>query len=431
MMTGAGYLKTFTPTELATVLRAVLRIGTLMLRSGAASFRTQDVMLRCAAVLGIERLEAYVTPTGIIASAYSGDEHRTQIVQAQGFGVDMNRVIALELLSRRLKSGTTAGEIMAQVDAIEAQGTLYSRRVVIWAVAVACGAFAVLLGGGLMEFLAATLGAGLGQWLRMGMIQRKFNPIPITAVCALVAAAIAYPFLLITGGFAPLIGISPAYTPSGVIAAVLLLVPGVPLVTAMLDMTRLDLVSGAARGLYAIMILVTIGTAMAIVLAVFGLSEEVLKVGSAPQPTLAYFALMGVLSFIATIGFAVLFNVPSNLLVWCGVVGMGGNLARLGLLLLHASPEAATYCAAVLIGLFGYFVSVRYQLPRLVFTVTGIITLIPGVTGFSVVELFLSGDVLGGVGSSVKALLLTGAIVAGLGTARILVDTDLRHIAHG
>ncbi|MFN7210790.1 MAG: threonine/serine exporter family protein, partial [Aggregatilineales bacterium] len=78
------HARTFTQTELAAALSAVLRIGVLVLRSGAASFRTQEVMARCAAALGIEQLEAYVTPTGIIASASSGGEHRTQIRQVRG-----------------------------------------------------------------------------------------------------------------------------------------------------------------------------------------------------------------------------------------------------------------------------------------------------------------------------------------------------------
>lgn len=40
--------RTSTQTELAAALRVVLRIGVLALRSGAASFRTQEVMVRCA-----------------------------------------------------------------------------------------------------------------------------------------------------------------------------------------------------------------------------------------------------------------------------------------------------------------------------------------------------------------------------------------------
>ncbi|PJF33730.1 MAG: hypothetical protein CUN49_17880 [Candidatus Thermofonsia Clade 1 bacterium] len=54
--------RTSTQTELAAALRVVLRIGLLALRSGAASFRTQEVMARCASALGVRHWDVHVTP---------------------------------------------------------------------------------------------------------------------------------------------------------------------------------------------------------------------------------------------------------------------------------------------------------------------------------------------------------------------------------
>jgi uncharacterized membrane protein YjjB (DUF3815 family) len=38
--------------------------------------------------------------------------------------------------------------------------------------------------------------------------------------------------------------------------------------------------------------------------------------------------LQGGMALLATVGFAVLFNVPPRLLAACGVVGVGGHLVR-------------------------------------------------------------------------------------------------------
>jgi len=138
--------------------------------------------------------------------------------------------------------------------------------------------------------------------------------------------------------------------------------------------------------------------------------------------------LQGGMALLATVGFAVLFNVPPRLLAACGVVGVGGHLVRYGLLQNGASPALAAYIGALFVGLFGYGISTRYKLPRLVFTVTGIITMIPGIPAYEVLLYFYEGDINGGLAAGIYATLITGAVAAGLSTARLLTDSDLRHV---
>jgi uncharacterized membrane protein YjjB (DUF3815 family) len=139
-------------------------------------------------------------------------------------------------------------------------------------------------------------------------------------------------------------------------------------------------------------------------------------------------ALQGSMALLATLGFAVLFNVPPRLLAACGAVGIGGHLVRYSLLQGGASPALAAYLGALFVGLFGYAISTRYKLPRLVFTVTGIITMIPGIPAYEVLLYFYKGDLNGGLAAGVHAALITGAVAAGLSTARLLTDSDLRHV---
>jgi uncharacterized membrane protein YjjB (DUF3815 family) len=138
--------------------------------------------------------------------------------------------------------------------------------------------------------------------------------------------------------------------------------------------------------------------------------------------------LQGGMALLATAGFAVLFNVPPRLLAACGVVGISGHLVRYSLLQGGASPALAAYIGALFVGLFGYGISTRYKLPRLVFTVTGIITMIPGIPAYEVLLYFYEGDINGGLAAGVYAVLITGAVAAGLSTARLLTDSDLRHV---
>jgi uncharacterized membrane protein YjjB (DUF3815 family) len=134
--------------------------------------------------------------------------------------------------------------------------------------------------------------------------------------------------------------------------------------------------------------------------------------------------LQGFLAFVVTVGFGVLFNVPRRVLFWTGIVGAAGHMLRYAMLRLGASNEAATAAGALSVGLLGYWQAVRYRLPRLVFTVVGIITMIPGIPAYEMLFLFSAGDVDGGVSNLVRVGLQVGAIAFGLGTARILTETE-------
>jgi uncharacterized membrane protein YjjP (DUF1212 family) len=256
--------------ELAAALHVLIHFGEALMRSGAPSFRTMLAIERMAAVLQVEKVEAMVIPTGILASVYSGDEHRTQLIRIHSLGVDMNKIYHLEDLSRTIQLGVTPAQLEARINAIQAMKPQYKRWQVSLVVGLACGSFSVLLGGGPFEFMAAFVAASIAQLVRVRMVLAGYNPIPITTIVAAISTLISStiiganaPWLLETG-----LSLRPS---AAIIASVLLCVPGVPLVAAIIDITRLDMISGAVRGLYAVVLLVSIALGMLTVLLFTGI----------------------------------------------------------------------------------------------------------------------------------------------------------------
>jgi uncharacterized membrane protein YjjP (DUF1212 family) len=393
-----------------------------MLRAGAASFRTEEVMERTATALGITRLEAYITPTGIIASAFAGDEQRTTVVKVRGLGVDMNRVVALELFSRRLPRHSQPEAVAIELEALEQVGLLYRRWQVILAAALAFGSFAVILGGGLAEFAVAFCGAGLTQSLRFALTARRFTLLATTTFAAALATLITSLLseLLLNNGVA----MEPPYA---IVAAVLLMVPGVPLVTAAIDLVHFDLVSGLARLAFTVLVLAATITGMLAVLVWTG--DDVLRVtvarnGQDMAATLGRIAFAAIAGF----GFSVLLNTPRRALAIIALLAAAGYSIRYVALMAGTGLEVATFIGTLCVGLLGYFAAVRFRWPRLVFTVTGSIIFVPGIPAFEVLVDFSRGDTPGGLASAVQAVLVTGALVAGLTIARGLTDFDWRHI---
>lgn len=254
--------------ELVEIMQAVMRVGVLMLKSGTVSFRVEQAMQRVAIGLGAERLDAYVTLTGITASIHCRNAHYTQIARVTGLGVDMSRLSAVEYLTLHLPETATPEAICHQLDKIEQAQPPYPPGLVIVAVSIACGAFALLSGGQWSDGLAASVSAGLGLGLRLRLQQRRLNSIAITVICSVVATLICY---LIIEGLAQLQVRSPL-PQAGFLAAVLFQVPGMLLVTASLDLVRLDLMSGVARVTYALIQLFSVAIGILIIMAFVDLS---------------------------------------------------------------------------------------------------------------------------------------------------------------
>ncbi|MBN1678750.1 MAG: threonine/serine exporter family protein [Anaerolineae bacterium] len=249
--------------ELNDLVDIMLDIGQLMLQSGAASFRAERTMALVGLALGAEQLEIYVTPTGMVATAICGAEQRTRTRRTGPSGVNMARIAALNSLSRYELDGATLASVRERVNVIKTQPRELPAWTTIPAVAAACGAFALILGGRAPEFLAAAAGAGLAQALRLWLHHVGMtNPFAATVLAAFGASLMAWGVDSLIAG---------KHIELAVIASVLLLVPGVPLVTSVIDLTNEDLVSGVTRGVLALVLALSIGIGVMLTLWITGL----------------------------------------------------------------------------------------------------------------------------------------------------------------
>ncbi len=249
--------------ELNELVDVLLSIGQAMLESGAASFRTEETLAAIGLGLGADRLEMWITPTGMVVTVFSAEEQRTRVGRVGPIGVNMAQIWAIDQLSRRVAhGGGTFESVRAELEAIRATPRELPNWVVIVTVGLACGAFCKNLGGGWPEFVAAAVGAGGAQWLKLMLHRLGVNFLMLTVVCALAASLVAWLVLQAIPGDTMTLGL---------IASVLLLVPGVLSITTVIDLTNYDLVSGVVRGVLALIIILSIGVGMVLTLWVTGM----------------------------------------------------------------------------------------------------------------------------------------------------------------
>ncbi len=120
---------------------------------------------------------------------------------------------------------------------------------------------------------------------------------------------------------------------------------------------------------------------------------------------------------IAAVGFAVLFNVPPRALPWTALAGAAGYSVRFLLVQLGFAIEWGTMAGAATVGFIGWFFARRQQMPRVVYTIAGIIPMVPGVFAF---QTLLSLFQIAEQGSASSPDLLLQANVNAIKTGLIL-----------
>lgn len=119
-------------------------------------------------------------------------------------------------------------------------------------------------------------------------------------------------------------------------------------------------------------------------------------------------------SFIATGAFGILFNAPKHTLVKCGLIGMGGWMIYFILVDNNNNPALATVAAATFVGILSNIFAKVYKTPVIIFSVAGIIPLVPGGLAYDSMRNFVENHYSIAVSLAAQAFMLSGSIAFGL-----------------
>lgn len=415
----------------------VIRLGSLLLASGTGGYRVKRAMQRAAFALGIRRFDASVTLTNITATAYRDNDYRTLVSEAPAIGVNASRIEALESISRDISKGITNEELNARIDhVIRWVRPRYGAFVNAMASGIACAAFAILNKFPPESLLFVLLGAAMGQFTRRTLAHRGLNQLGVAALSGTVACLIyllcvsavekLFPGFLVystASGYAPIT--------AGFVAAVLFLIPGFPMFTALLDLAKLDINAGIQRAMYTISLLAAATSAVWIVTLVTGLEPL-------PQAKNPYIHRFGpelwplwiwIASFFGIAGFAVLFNCSRRMMLLSAVIGATGNLIKFLLfdptiVGVHLPIQAAALVGALFIGLVASTVAPMVGIPRITLSVPSSVIMIPGAAMYRCVYALNKNELGDAASNFMDAALVVIAIGAGLAIARMITDPE-------
>ena len=386
----------------------VLRLGRLMLASGAGSYRVKSSMARAASAVGLDRHEATVTMTEIVTSSYVGNRFRTETAEVRGVGVNVARLEALRRIVHDLRAHETVEHLQTKLDEVERMRGLYGPLLNAAASGVACAGFCFLNRGGWVECLAVLVAAFIGQAVRRQMLVRRYQHFFTWLVCGVAASGVYMGVVSLLGATGAVGG----NHEGGVISAILFLIPGFPMVTAMLDLVRQDFSSALSRAAYVLMVMASAGVAVWTVTFMFDWQVE--ATSTAVPTGWVLHVLRCLCSFVAAYGFSMLFNAGAKASTLAAVVGALANTGRL-------------------IGVLAQLFVTRASLSRVALSVPAVVIMIPGVPFYRAISALnnraVDANVAVGQAAAnlAEVFFVITAIGVGLAMARILTDHNWRH----
>jgi uncharacterized membrane protein YjjP (DUF1212 family) len=353
------------------IARLVLTAGRMLLEWGANARVVHEAVSTMAVGLGCDSAEALCQHAAVVVVLNRGAESYTQMGKVGEHSVNLRRMEQLQAIIQRIGRGElTCAEAEAEVNLVPSRTAHYPIWFVCLATGLACSAFGRLFRSDWVAFLPTLVGAGIGQYVRHFLFHKKRNIFLTAGVVSFVAA-------LLAGFGAGILG--SAHLPLAMVAAVLLLVPGVPVLNAQIDVIEGKPNLAVARGLRItfLLLFMTLGLSLAqsLVLPRFARVDEV----AGPQLTFwAQILHQAFFGGIAAAGFGILFNAPPRILGLCFASGAFALAVRTSFQGYGASLPVASFAAALALATMDRTWQ-RTQSPQgSVLAVVGCIAMIPG-----------------------------------------------------
>jgi uncharacterized membrane protein YjjP (DUF1212 family) len=396
----------------------VLAFAQVLFVNGQATEQTVTAAEQFGCALG---LRAKVMPRwgALLIQSENQDSRLTSRVAADPSGVDMERVASTTRAIQDIGAGRLAPA--AAPAAIAAISQAPPAPTWLFTLAAAAGAVALAVIFGVEHPVAAGLifvSAAAGAILRRAVARYSANPF-IQPFCAALVAGVV-------GALAVRYQLSSSLRLVAVCPC-MVLVPGPHVLNGALDLINGRIHLGAARLIYAGLIIVAISTGLLLGLALFGVTlpvDEVARAVPLWQDVIA--------AGVAVASYSVFFSTPLNMLARPVAVGMAAHALRwAALTLLGAGAATGAFIACLTVGLILTPIAHRSHMPFAAIGFASVVSMMPGVFLFRMASGLL--QIAGGsqttldlisatIADGMTAMIVTLAMSFGLITPKLVID---------
>jgi len=402
------------PGDTPDAIEFVLDLGRALHRYGTPAHRLEEALLECCRRLGMSA-EVFTTPTTIIMSFGEPEALRTRMMRVESGELDMSKLAQVDALADAVAGRrVTPTQGVHDLAAILAAPRQFGHALSTLSHGVTAGSIAVFFGGSLADVAIAGL-IGLTLGLLAQYAQRSTDQ---ARVFELVGSAIA--------AFAAGVASSMWYatTPSIiVVAALLILLPGMSLTVAMTELATRNLMSGTARLMSAVIVLLELVVGVALGERAASALVDIHQAIPVPLPEWSRWIALAA----SAVGVAIIVQAQPRAFGWIVAACVTGYVgSRAGTAWLGGGGgiggQLGVMVGAFALGVLANVYARRLERPAQVVSVPAVLLLVPGSMGFRGMASLLDRDTLTGVESVFAMFVVALSIVAGLLIANAVVS---------
>ena len=366
-------------------LEIILKAGKILLSSGAEISRTEDTMNYIARAMNFKDLEAYVSNRGIFATAKKVDGTEiTRICNVPEVDINLSKIESVNALSRRVtQKNITIEEIESELNQIDTMSD-YSFFWRLVAYTLGASGFSYAIGSSITDSIIAGI-IGLVLGIYVCTIKRILSSdVLITILSSILIALLGNLFIHFELG---------SNLSVILLGAMIDIVPGVPFVNAIREYSQNNYNTGITLMMGALLTCISMAVGVAVVQSLLFNTQMIpLYTSNLDTNSLTSMFMRSIMAGIGTTAFAILFRVAKQHFIDCTILGFISWFLFLTLSSLQSNVMLSIFISGFIIAIASRILAVKRKCPAIVFLMTSLFPLLPGLSFYRSIYYMLMGQ---------------------------------------